>query len=78
MEEVATRDGTDYGAREVTLGEKVAALRRRLEEGAAVVVFDEATGTANIVSREQLAARRPRPAGRRGGLNPGPEAGPRR
>ena len=32
IEEFATRDGTDYGAREVSLRSKVAQVRRQLEE----------------------------------------------
>lgn len=52
--EFVTRDGTDYGEREISTATKVEQVRRRLREGAAAVVFDEATETVSIMTREQL------------------------
>jgi uncharacterized protein YheU (UPF0270 family) len=53
-EEFVTRDGTDYGAVEKTLDQKVAALLRQLEIGEAKIFFDNETETINIVARSQL------------------------
>ena len=40
IEEFVTRDGTDYGAVERTLGEKVGAVVRQLEAGELAIVVD--------------------------------------
>ncbi len=40
LEEYASRDGTDYGARELSLAEKVANLRRQLDAGDISLVYD--------------------------------------
>ena len=53
-EEFVTRDGTDYGAVEKTLDEKVDALMRQLELGEAKIFFDTESETINIVARSQL------------------------
>jgi uncharacterized protein YheU (UPF0270 family) len=52
VEEFVTRDGTDYGAVERTLSEKVAAVMRRLAAGEAAIVVDPLGGTVDIVARE--------------------------
>ncbi len=52
IEEFVTRDGTDYGATERTLEQKVAAVRRLLERGEAVIVFDPGSGTCTVAPRE--------------------------
>ena len=49
VEEFATRDGTDYGAVEKTLDEKVALVRRQLERGEAAIVYDAESATINVV-----------------------------
>lgn len=49
IEEFVTRAGTDYGARERSFDDKVADVRRQLECGEAVIVFDPEEGTTNIV-----------------------------
>lgn len=51
VEEFVTRDGTDYGAVERTLAEKVALLMRQLEGGEAAIVVDPETETIDIVAR---------------------------
>jgi uncharacterized protein YheU (UPF0270 family) len=48
-EEFVTRDGTDYGAAEKSLDEKVADVRRQLERGEAAIVYDAESQTINIV-----------------------------
>jgi len=51
IEEFVTRDGTDYGAVERTLGEKVAAVLQQLEAGEVVIVVDAERETIDIVAR---------------------------
>jgi uncharacterized protein len=50
-EEFVTRDGTDYGAAEKTLDQKVADVRRDLERGRATIVYDAVSDTINIVPK---------------------------
>ena len=54
-EEFVTRDGTDYGAAEKALDEKVADVRRQLECGEAAIVYDAESQTINIVPRRVAA-----------------------
>lgn len=51
IEEFVTRDGTDYGAVERTLGEKVAAVVQQLEAGEVAIVVDVEHETIDIVAR---------------------------
>ena len=51
IEEFITRQGTDYGAREVSLDDKVQDVERQLKSGDARVVFDTVGECANIVPR---------------------------
>lgn len=53
-EEFVTRDGTDYGAIERTLEQKIARLEAQLRSGEAVIVFDARSETANIVMAREL------------------------
>lgn len=49
IEEFVTRDGTDSGYTAKTLAENVALVRRQLDAGEAVIVFDTRRQTWNIV-----------------------------
>ena len=49
IEEFVTRDGTDYGAVERGVEEKIAQVTAQLSSGEASIVFDPETETANIV-----------------------------
>jgi uncharacterized protein len=49
VESFVLREGTDYGAREYSLDEKVAHVMRQLEGGEARIMFDPATETVGIV-----------------------------
>ena len=49
IEEFVSRDGTDYGAVERSLDEKVADVRRQLDRGEARIVFDPELESATIV-----------------------------
>lgn len=52
IEELVTRDGTDYGAREHTLEEKVRAVVRQLERGELAIVFDLDSQRCDIIPRD--------------------------
>jgi uncharacterized protein YheU (UPF0270 family) len=52
IEEFVSRDGTDYGAVEKSLDEKVADVRRQLERGEVRIVFDPEMESATIVPVE--------------------------
>jgi uncharacterized protein len=52
IEEFITREGTDYGQLEISLAQKVAQVRRLLQQGLAAVVFDETTETTSIIAVE--------------------------
>jgi uncharacterized protein YheU (UPF0270 family) len=54
LEEFVTRDGTDYGATEKTLEQKVRDVQRRLERGEAVIVYDDESHSINIVAKDAL------------------------
>jgi len=51
IEEFVTRDGTDYGAIERTLAEKVAVVMQQLATGEAAIVVDTESETVDIVAR---------------------------
>ncbi len=52
IEEFVTRDGTDTGYMDGGLEENVEMVIRQLKRGDVIIVYDEATETANIVSKE--------------------------
>ena len=52
VESFVNREGTDYGAVERTLDEKVADVMRQLERGDARLVFDTETESIQIVPVE--------------------------
>lgn len=54
IQDFVTRDGTDYGDREVPLATRAAQVRRQLAAGKAVVVFDSELDSASIVPAEQV------------------------
>lgn len=54
IEEFVSREGTDYGQSEYSLGQKAASVRRQLETGRAVVVYDPTTEGCNIILKEDL------------------------
>ena len=49
IESFVNREGTDYGVRERSRAETVAAVRRQLERGEARIEFDPGTESVNIV-----------------------------
>ena len=61
VEDLVTRDGTDYGDVERTLAQKADALLAQLKSGEAKLVVDMTTETIGLMTSEEL-ARRMRPA----------------
>lgn len=49
IEHFVLQEGTDYGEEEVSLEDKVAAVRAQLERGDAVVVYSELHESVHIV-----------------------------
>jgi uncharacterized protein len=56
IDEFVTREGTDYGHAEPNLEAKCAQVRRQLESGDVVIVFDPDGETCNLVRRHDLQA----------------------
>ncbi len=54
IEEFVTRDGTDYGAVERNVDDKIEHVMRQLDAGDARIVFDPETQTANIVMTRDI------------------------
>lgn len=54
VEEFASRDGTDYGASEKTLDQKVAIVQKQIESGDVCIVFDRDEERANLVLAREL------------------------
>lgn len=51
IEEFITREGTDYGQDEISLDRKVAQVRRQIDAGDVVIVFDAATESVTLLPR---------------------------
>jgi uncharacterized protein len=56
LEEFVSREGTEYGAREYTLSEKVASVQRQVDRGEVVIVFDPETSSTTLQRRDALRA----------------------
>lgn len=54
IEEFVSRDGTDSGYVKATLEDRVLQVKRQLDAGQAVIVYDLAGRTCNIVPKEQV------------------------
>lgn len=59
IESFVLREGTDYGARDVSLEDKVAQVLRQLERGEARIMFDPASESITIVVVPQRERRGP-------------------
>ena len=53
LEEYTSRDGTDYGARELTQEEKVARLRQQLDACDLQILYDADSEEWDLVPKEQ-------------------------
>lgn len=51
IKEFVLREGTEYGATDVSLEAKVKQVQRQLDRGDVVIVFDEGTETVDLVSK---------------------------
>ncbi|HEY9035355.1 MAG TPA: YheU family protein [Pseudomonadales bacterium] len=54
LESYVLREGTDYGAVELSLPQKVERLRRQIDRGRAVIVYDEVLESVTILPAEEL------------------------
>mgnify|MGYP000137621078 FL=1 len=54
LEEFASRNGTDYGAYETSLADKVSQLEIQLKQKRILVVYSELHESINIVPAEQF------------------------
>lgn len=52
IEEFVSREGTDYGDHLYSLDQKVAEVLSAIQNGKAVVVFDDETESCNIMLKE--------------------------
>ena len=56
LEEIVTRDGTDYGATEKSTVQKLTRARNQLSSGFALLVWDPESQSASLLPREQVIA----------------------
>lgn len=49
IEEFVSREATDYGEKEISWDVKLNQVRQKLEDGSAVLVFDDETETTTIL-----------------------------
>ncbi|WP_213995079.1 YheU family protein [Arsukibacterium sp.] len=54
IEYYVLREGTDYGEQEISLSEKVAAVKRQLQSGEVVIVYSELHETVNLMPKQQF------------------------
>lgn len=52
LEELVTRDGTDYGEQELSTAEKVENLRRLLEEKQAIIAFSPESESWTVIPKD--------------------------
>jgi uncharacterized protein YheU (UPF0270 family) len=55
LEEVVTRDGTDYGIREQSTEEKTVALEAQITSGEVVLLFESDSETWDLLPKEEAA-----------------------
>ena len=53
LEEIVTRDGTDYGVVEKSTLQKVTGARNQLKGGYAILIWNRESESASLVSRDQ-------------------------
>ncbi|MDO7083611.1 YheU family protein [Pseudocolwellia sp. AS88] len=54
IKEFVLREGTEYGAEDVSIEEKVEQVRKQLDLGTAVLVYSELHETVNIIPKDQF------------------------
>lgn len=63
LEEFVTREGTDYGAFVYSLEDKVRHVKKQLESGIAVIVYDPHSSTCHILHKSELLPESPEEQG---------------
>ena len=58
VESFVLREGTDYGAAEVSLEAKVTQVLKQLKKGDVKIIFDPATESVDLLTAREFAARR--------------------
>lgn len=51
ISEFVLREGTEYGLSDVSLETKIAQVRKQIERGDVVIVYDEGTESCDLVSK---------------------------
>jgi len=54
IESYVLREGTDYGDREVPLEIKIVQVKKQIDRGQVVIVFDEDSQSCNLLSRQDF------------------------
>jgi hypothetical protein len=54
LEEYASREGTEHGAQDISMDSKVQQLKAQLMQGKALIVFDEESGTCNLILKREF------------------------
>lgn len=57
IEQFVLQEGTEYGAEDVSLAEKVSEVKQQLKDGIAVVVYSELHESAHIVPADRFHSR---------------------
>lgn len=57
IEEFVRREGTDYGSAEIAYDTKIQQVRRQLDQGEAVIVFDPNTESVQLLTRQEFKRR---------------------
>ncbi|MGL5030136.1 MAG: YheU family protein [Aeromonas sp.] len=54
IEHFVLQEGTEYGEHDVSLSEKVTAVRAQLQQGKAVIVYSELHESVNVVMKDRF------------------------
>ena len=54
LQEIVTRDGTDYGDIEVAVAQKVGQVKQLLQSGVACLCYDEASESCNVLAATEV------------------------
>lgn len=54
IKEFVLREGTEYGAEDITIEEKIEQVQQQLKSGSAILVYSELHETVNIIPADQF------------------------
>jgi len=54
IESYVFREGTDYGDREIPLEQKIHQVRRQIDSGQVIIVFDEDSQSCNLLPKQDF------------------------